>query len=182
MSRMLSANETEQELLLLGIDVGTSEVKVVAVNAAGDTVRSAACAVSSTSWEPGFVEQQPEDWVRTSLAMALRLWGIWRGICGCVRMRGVGDLNPLLVARGTVFAACLSFSFLSYGYRERRPSSCGEGRSSSRPVIFPEPAKRGRYRAENRVRADHQQADADAETLTFFLGGRLRRQRKLCER
>jgi sugar (pentulose or hexulose) kinase len=47
--------------LLLGIDVGTSEVKVVAVNAAGDTIRSAACAVSSTAWEPGFVEQQPEE-------------------------------------------------------------------------------------------------------------------------
>jgi xylulokinase len=57
--------------VLLGIDVGTSEVKVVAVNHAGNTLGSTSCPVSSSAWEPGFVEQQPEDWI-TATSQAVR--------------------------------------------------------------------------------------------------------------
>lgn len=55
----------------LGIDIGTSAVKVVAVGAAGRVLARASRPYPMASPAPGFVEQDPEDWWRATVA-ALR--------------------------------------------------------------------------------------------------------------
>jgi xylulokinase len=51
---------------LVGLDVGTSGVKAVAVSPDGDVVARAEEGYPSSSPRPGWSEQDPEDWVRAS--------------------------------------------------------------------------------------------------------------------
>jgi xylulokinase len=57
--------------LLLGIDLGTSSVKVVAVDQDGPVVARAAHPYPIETPRPGFAEQDPDSW--------------WRATCACVR-------------------------------------------------------------------------------------------------
>jgi xylulokinase len=59
----------------LGIDVGTSGVKAILVDAAGDVLASAVEPLSLSTPRPGWAEQDPEDWWRTSLAAIGRALG-----------------------------------------------------------------------------------------------------------
>jgi xylulokinase len=60
-----------QPTSFLGIDIGTSATKTLAVSAAGDVVASATAPHPSSSPRAGWIEQEPADW--------------WRGVCGTVR-------------------------------------------------------------------------------------------------
>jgi xylulokinase len=55
----------------IGIDLGTSSVRVVALNEAGESMslRGAEYAINQPG--PGFAEQSPADW--------------WSATCGCLR-------------------------------------------------------------------------------------------------
>lgn len=54
--------------VFLGLDVGTSGVKAILVNRAGDVVADATTALAMSTPHPGWAEQDPEDWWRASLA------------------------------------------------------------------------------------------------------------------
>lgn len=60
--------------LLLGIDLGTSSVKVLLVTAAGAVVASGSAEYPILAPQPGFAEQEPEEWwraVQAAVGMAL---------------------------------------------------------------------------------------------------------------
>ena len=58
-------------MLALGVDLGTTGVRVVAVDAQGALVAEVTHSYPLYTPQPGWTEQRPEDWVRASLA-ALR--------------------------------------------------------------------------------------------------------------
>jgi xylulokinase len=47
---------------LLGIDIGTSACKVIAVDSLGQVVAKALASYPILSLQPGWAEQDPEDW------------------------------------------------------------------------------------------------------------------------
>jgi xylulokinase len=55
----------------IGIDVGTTSVKVVAVAGTGEQVAEAECSLTLLTPHPGWTEQHPEDW--------------WQGACKALR-------------------------------------------------------------------------------------------------
>ena len=68
--------------LTLGIDLGTSSIKVVAVGSDGTVVADGAAAFATFSTLPGMAEQHPADWLR-ACALAMRDVGSrLRSICG----------------------------------------------------------------------------------------------------
>jgi xylulokinase len=58
---------------LVGLDVGTSGVKALGITPAGDVVGSAEEAYELSTPQPGWAEQDPEDWWRASQAALARL-------------------------------------------------------------------------------------------------------------
>jgi len=54
--------------VFLGLDVGTSGVKAILVNAAGDVVSSASTPLTMATPHPGWAEQDPEAWWDASVA------------------------------------------------------------------------------------------------------------------
>jgi xylulokinase len=54
--------------LFLGLDVGTSGVKAILVNGAGDVVASASTPLAMSTPRPGWAEQDPEAWWQASVA------------------------------------------------------------------------------------------------------------------
>jgi xylulokinase len=56
------------EAPLVGLDVGTSGVKAVAISARGDVLATAERAYPLSTPRPGWAEQDPEDWWRASQA------------------------------------------------------------------------------------------------------------------
>jgi xylulokinase len=55
-------------VILVGIDVGTSGVKAIAISAEGDVVARAERAYPLSTPRPGWAEQEPEDWWRATEA------------------------------------------------------------------------------------------------------------------
>ena len=55
-------------MILVGIDVGTSGVKAIAISAEGDVVARAERAYPLSTPRPGWAEQEPEDWWRATEA------------------------------------------------------------------------------------------------------------------
>jgi xylulokinase len=51
---------------LVGVDIGTSATKVLAINRHGRVVRKAECPYRTVQPRPGFSEQDPEDWVQAA--------------------------------------------------------------------------------------------------------------------
>ena len=51
---------------LVGIDVGTTGVKALAVSPAGEVIARAEEAYPLSTPQPGWSEQEPDDWVRAS--------------------------------------------------------------------------------------------------------------------
>ena len=74
--------------MLLGIDVGTTAIKALLVNEEGRVVGQAGAEYESSSPQPGWHEQDPEDW--------------WRGVCAAVAGATAG------VDRSAVRALALS--------------------------------------------------------------------------
>ena len=58
---------------LVGLDVGTTGVKALAITPAGDVVASAEEVYGLSTPQPGWAEQDPEDWWRASQAALARL-------------------------------------------------------------------------------------------------------------
>ncbi|MBT3995076.1 MAG: xylulokinase [Chloroflexi bacterium] len=70
----------------LGIDVGTSSIKVVAVDPSGKLLAVASSPMSVDVQRPGWSEQNPEDW--------------WTGTCSAIR-QALGEINsPEVLALG----------------------------------------------------------------------------------
>ncbi|MBB3931750.1 xylulokinase [Kaistia hirudinis] len=83
----------------LGIDVGTSAVKVVAVGGDGRVLARASRPYPMTSPAPGFVEQDPEDWWRGTLAAIREIVAA----IGAERIAGIGlsgQLNGVVLLDG----------------------------------------------------------------------------------
>ncbi|HET7464677.1 MAG TPA: xylulokinase [Longimicrobium sp.] len=70
----------------LGVDVGTSGVKAILMDAAGEIVASATTALTLATPRPGWAEQDPEAWWRASVASIRQVVGAAPG----VRVGGVG--------------------------------------------------------------------------------------------
>ncbi|HEU4558665.1 MAG TPA: xylulokinase [Longimicrobium sp.] len=70
----------------LGVDVGTSGVKAILVDPAGEVVASATTALTLATPRPGWAEQDPEAWWRASVASISQVVGAAHG----VRVAGVG--------------------------------------------------------------------------------------------
>jgi xylulokinase len=58
---------------LVGLDVGTTGVKAIAITAAGEVVASAEEGYPLSTPQPGWSEQDPDDWVRASETALARL-------------------------------------------------------------------------------------------------------------
>jgi len=75
--------------IYLGIDVGTTAVKVLAIDGAGRVIAQASREYTYQTPQPGWVEQDAEDW--------------WRLLCECVREVtsdcGAGACTPPRLAR-----------------------------------------------------------------------------------
>lgn len=59
--------------VVLGIDIGTSSVKTIAVNIQGDVVASASESLNIYHDYPGYSEQDPDEWVRATEAALTQL-------------------------------------------------------------------------------------------------------------
>jgi xylulokinase len=59
--------------VLVGLDVGTTGVKAVALSADGEVVASASAEYALSTPQPGFAEQDPEDWWRAAQSCLERL-------------------------------------------------------------------------------------------------------------
>jgi xylulokinase len=100
-------------LLALGIDLGTSAVKVMVIDGAGTVAGEAQGEFATLSDLPGQAEQNPADWL-AALAAAMReldatistrLGGEWRSRVGAIALTGqlptlvcIGDRGPLAAA------------------------------------------------------------------------------------
>ncbi|HET8893850.1 MAG TPA: FGGY family carbohydrate kinase, partial [Gaiellaceae bacterium] len=58
---------------LIGLDVGTSGVKAVAISPDGELVASAEESYALSTPQPGWSEQDPEDWWRAAQSCLARL-------------------------------------------------------------------------------------------------------------
>src|SRR3954447_16442782 len=56
------------EPLYLGVDVGTSAVKVLAITAAGEIAASGSAPLTMETPQPGWAEQSPEAWWKASVS------------------------------------------------------------------------------------------------------------------
>jgi len=91
--------------LILGIDLGTSAVKAVALDSAGRVAASAAKAFDTLSDVPGAAEQEPTDWiaaVRNACAALRAALGAseatWRGSVAAIGL--AGQLPTLVCGAG----------------------------------------------------------------------------------
>ena len=68
--------------IALGIDIGTSSTKTVAINEGGELLAAASAGYPLSEPHPGWVEQDPADW--------------WRAVCNTTRdiVRQLGELSP----------------------------------------------------------------------------------------
>jgi xylulokinase len=77
---------------LIGLDVGTSGVKAVAISEGGELVASAEESYPLSTPRPGWAEQDPEDWWRAAQACLARLPEGPVGLSG--QMHGLVVLDP----------------------------------------------------------------------------------------
>ena len=78
---------------LVGLDVGTTGVKAIAITPEGDVVASAEEHYGLSSPQPGWSEQDPEDWWRASRAALAQLGGDESGIGLSGQMHGLVCLD-----------------------------------------------------------------------------------------
>ena len=84
----------ERDTFLLGVDVGTSSLKIVLVSADGTTAAEASAGYPTRFPKPGWAEQAPDDWV-SALAKCLHLVDSEnRGILQ--RIEGVGLTGQMI--------------------------------------------------------------------------------------
>jgi len=72
--------------VFLGIDAGTSSIKVISVDPAGQLLASASSPMTVSVPQPGWSEQNPEDW--------------WTGTCSAVRKVLADIESPLVIGVG----------------------------------------------------------------------------------
>ena len=78
---------------LVGLDVGTTGIKAIAITPEGDVVASAEEHYGLSSPQPGWSEQDPEDWWRASRAALAQLGGDESGIGLSGQMHGLVCLD-----------------------------------------------------------------------------------------
>jgi xylulokinase len=101
---------------LIGLDVGTTGVKALAITADGEVVASAEEHYGVSSPQPGWSEQDPEDWLRASRAALGRL-GVEEGRIGLSgQMHGLVCLD----ARGEVLRPAILWN------DQRTAAECAE--------------------------------------------------------
>jgi xylulokinase len=101
---------------LIGLDVGTTGVKALAITADGEVVASAEEHYGLSSPQPGWSEQDPEDWLRASRAALGRL-GVEEGRIGLSgQMHGLVCLD----ARGEVLRPAILWN------DQRTAAECAE--------------------------------------------------------
>src|SRR4051794_41946557 len=69
----MAARQPERPEALVGLDVGTSGVKAIAISAEGEILARAEEHYPSSSPQPGWSEQDPEDWPGASERALQRL-------------------------------------------------------------------------------------------------------------
>ena len=74
--------------MFLGIDVGTSGVKVVALDAAGEVLAQASAPLSVARPQPLWSEQEPDDWWAATQAAVLALNPAIRAQATCIGLAG----------------------------------------------------------------------------------------------
>ena len=75
--------------LFLGIDIGTTTVKASLVDIAGTLIADASLGHPTRFVRPSWVEQEPEDWWRTTVEV-LRLLGQRAGTDAIAAIAGIG--------------------------------------------------------------------------------------------
>jgi xylulokinase len=90
----------------LGVDVGTSGLKAVLLDESGTTVDEAAVGYGLRSPQPGWTEQDPDDWW-AALHEALRtLWGRGRSGDDVAAIGLTGQMHSLVVLDGASEVVC----------------------------------------------------------------------------
>ena len=69
----LGSEGTERGVTLIGLDVGTSGVKAIAISHDGELIASATEEYQLSTPRPGWAEQDPDDWWRAAKACLARL-------------------------------------------------------------------------------------------------------------
>src|SRR6266508_2409575 len=70
---MISVTRMAAEPTLVGLDVGTTGVKAIAISADGDPVAAAEASYPLSTPRPGWSEQDPDDWARAAEQVLLEL-------------------------------------------------------------------------------------------------------------
>ena len=95
----------------LGIDVGTSGVKAVLVDAAGAVVASATTALQLQTPKPGWAEQDPEAWWQASVASIRKVLELHPGgVVSGIGISGQMHSSVFLDAHGAVIRPALLWS------------------------------------------------------------------------
>jgi xylulokinase len=96
------------ESCFLGIDVGTSGVKAILVDAAGDVVAAAVAPLFMSTPQPGWAEQDPEAWWQASIASIRTVLAAQpRAIVAAIGISGQMHSSVFLDAHGEVIRPAL---------------------------------------------------------------------------
>src|SRR5438046_10318590 len=107
--------------LYLGIDVGTSGVKVLLIDASGDIQRSSVAPLSLSTPRPAWAEQDPDAWWQASLEAIADV------------LRAAGGATGARVASIGISGQMHSAVFLDRGGKGIRPALLwGGGRTGAR--------------------------------------------------
>ena len=98
--------------LLLGVDVGTSGLKAVLLDAGGRTVDEATVAYEVHSPRPGWTEQDPETWWLALRDALVQLWSRGRSGADVAAIGLTGQMHSLVVLdeRGEVLCPAILWS------------------------------------------------------------------------
>ncbi len=105
-------NSTARSTLLLGVDVGTSGLKAVLLDADGATVDEATVGYGLRSPRPGWTEQDPEDWWSAFREALRMIWSRGHAPADVAAVGLAGQMHSLVVldARGDVVCPAILWS------------------------------------------------------------------------
>lgn len=105
----------------LGIDVGSSGVKVMLVSEDGESCGTADAAYETHYPQPGFAEQNPEDWYRAACIATRRVLSniFGRKVCG-IGLSGTSHVPSMLDANGKPLRRAILWNDLRSGSQVAR--------------------------------------------------------------
>ena len=108
---MITRKVESDKRLLLGLDLGTSAVKVGLFDAEGNLLRRARRAYPLYTPHPGWTEQEPEEWwAATCDALREALAGVDAGRVAGVGLSGQAPSQVLVAADGTPLGRAIVWS------------------------------------------------------------------------